>query len=103
MRYERRGRNGDIFLNLKLGRRKRNVILSVTNSFAKGENVDYNRFFERFYREDKARTISTESGYGIGLSMAQNIVKNFGGHIKADYSNGKISFIITLKRVNNRT
>ena len=94
--------NGDIFLNLKLGRRKRNVILSVTNSFAKGENVDYNRFFERFYREDKARTISTESGYGIGLSMAQNIVKNFGGHIKADYSNGKISFIITLKRVNNR-
>lgn len=94
--------NGDIFLNLKLGRRKRNVILSVTNSFAKGKNVDYNRFFERFYREDKARTISTESGYGIGLSMAQNIVKNFGGHIKADYSNGKISFIITLKRVNNR-
>ena len=39
------------------------------------------RFFRALsIREDKARTISTESGYGIGLSMAQNIVKNFGGH-----------------------
>ncbi|WP_235971936.1 sensor histidine kinase [Limosilactobacillus urinaemulieris] len=91
--------HGDVFLNLKLGKRKKNVILSVTNSFVDGKNVDYNRFFERFYREDKARTVSKKkSGYGIGLSMAQSIVKSFGGQIKASYSNGKISFIVTIKR-----
>lgn len=92
---------GDVSLNLKLGKRKKNVILTVTNSFAAGKDVDYRRFFERFYREDKARTVDKQkSGYGIGLSMAQNIVKNFGGRIKANYSNGKISFIVTLKRAN---
>lgn len=91
--------HGEIFLNLNLGKRKRNVVLSVTNSFAAGKDVDYQRFFERFYREDKARTISEKkSGYGIGLSMAQSIVKSFGGQIKANYSNGKISFIVTIKR-----
>ncbi len=91
--------HGDVFLNLKLGKRKKNVILSVTNSFVDGKDVDYNRFFERFYREDKARTVSKKkSGYGIGLSMAQSIVKSFGGQIKASYSNGKISFIVTIKR-----
>lgn len=93
--------NGDVFLNLKLGKRKKNVILSVTNSFAAGKDVDYHRFFERFYREDKARTVSEKkSGYGIGLSMAQSIVKVFGARIKASYSNGRISFIVTMKRVN---
>lgn len=91
--------HGDVFLNLRLGKRKKNVILSVTNSFAAGKDVDYQRFFERFYREDKARTVSEKkSGYGIGLSMAQSIVKSFGDQIKASYSNGKISFIITIKR-----
>ena len=91
--------HGDVFLNLRLGKRKKNVILSVTNSFAAGKDADYQRFFERFYREDKARTVSEKkSGYGIGLSMAQSIVKSFGGQIKASYSNGKISFIITIKR-----
>lgn len=93
--------HGDVFLNLKLGKRKKNVILSVTNTFAAGEDIDYNRFFERFYREDKVRTVSEKkSGYGIGLSMAQSIVKSFGAQIKANYSNGRISFIITMKRAN---
>lgn len=95
--------HGDIYLNLRLGRRRKNVLLSVTNSFAAGKDIDYQRFFERFYREDKARTINEKkSGYGIGLSMAQSIVKNFGGQIKTSYSNGKISFIITIKRANQK-
>ncbi|MBB1062458.1 sensor histidine kinase [Limosilactobacillus fastidiosus] len=94
---------GDVYLKLRLGKRRKNVILSVTNSFAAGKEIDYQRFFERFYREDKARTINEKkSGYGIGLSMAQNIVKNFGGQIKISYSNGKISMIITIKKANHK-
>lgn len=93
---------GDVFLTLKRGKRKRNAVLTVTNSYADGENVDYNRFFERFYREDKARTVSKKSGYGIGLSMAQNIVKRFGGQISARYANGRISFIVRMRLVDQK-
>lgn len=90
---------GDVFLTLKKAKRSKNMILTVTNSYAKGADVDYHRFFERFYREDKVRTINAKAGYGIGLSMAQDIVKSFHGRIQAKYAHGRISFIVTLKRV----
>ena len=40
--------------------------------------------FKRFYRADKARTTGTEVHAGLGLSMVQILVKNYGGKIEAD-------------------
>lgn len=94
--------HGEVFLNLNRGKRNKTMVLSVTNTYAKGKDVDYKRFFDRFYREDKARTVTKKSGYGIGLSMAQNIVKGFGGQIKVNYENGRISFVVTMKTVKKR-
>lgn len=74
-------------------------MLTVTNSYAKGAQVDTKRFFERFYRENKARTLSKNAGYGIGLSMAQTIVHNFNGRISAKYAAGRISLVVSLRRV----
>ena len=76
-------------------RRRGGIRLYVTNDYAEGKNVDYSRFFERFYREDKSHN-QDKGGYGIGLSIAQNICEQYNGSIKASWSEGKITFTCIL-------
>jgi len=74
----------------------KNIRLVVSNDYKDGEGVDCNRFFDRFYREDKSHN-SDKGGYGIGLSIAESIVKMYKGTIHASYNNGVISFTCLLK------
>ena len=69
--------------------------LDIRNSYQAGADVDYNKFFDRFYREDEAH--SNQSGYGIGLSVAESIVKNYGGTIEVDWKDGIITFSCIFK------
>lgn len=73
----------------------RGCTLAVSNDFAEGSNVDYRRFFERFYRADEAH--ENQQGYGIGLSVAESICQRYHGSIKASWKAGIITFTCVLK------
>ncbi len=75
---------------------RRHVTLTVENTCQNVERIPLSRLFDRFYRTDKARTAG--SSFGIGLSLAQSIVRQHNGEISA-YKVGTngIGFKILLK------
>ncbi|MCR5596296.1 MAG: HAMP domain-containing histidine kinase [Lachnospiraceae bacterium] len=81
---------GDIGVSLK--KNKSNIVLSVSNPYAEGSEEECKRFFERFYRSDASHN-TEKGGYGIGLSVAEGLVKQMGGTIKAEFKEGVISFV----------
>ncbi len=89
---------GSVHVSLEAGHRGKGCLLSVSNFYAAGENVDYTRFFERFYREDQSHHVDgpEKKGYGIGLSLAQNLCCLYGGTISVRWKDGVITFICPL-------
>ena len=82
---------------VRLSRKGKETTLCVSNSFAEGMDVDYSRFFERFYRGDEAHTVEGTSGFGIGLSIAQSLTESYSGSIRAEWKDGVVAFICVLK------
>lgn len=73
------------------------VTLSVTNT---GEPISDEKkveIFDRFYRASKSRE-STGNHYGLGLSIANTIVKKHNGKISIESKNGKNTFTVTLPK-----
>ena len=52
------------------------------------EKKEYQNVFKPFYRIDKSRSLN-KSGVGLGLSIAQDIIKSHGGNIVLDESKYK--------------
>ena len=80
---------GAITVGLKM--RGRAVLLTVSNDFAEGKGQDFSHFFERFYRNDSSHN-TEKGGYGIGLSIAYDIVKASRGRIDVGWKSGVITF-----------
>ncbi|MGN0669245.1 MAG: ATP-binding protein, partial [Oscillospiraceae bacterium] len=55
---------------------------------------DRKNIFKRFYRVDKSR--HDGQSYGLGLSIAENIVKQHKGKIWAESANGINTFFVQL-------
>ncbi|MGV3011208.1 sensor histidine kinase [Streptococcus thoraltensis] len=88
---------GEVRVSLKsIGTVSKKAKLSISNTYKEGKNIDYSRFFERFYREDESHNNERKSGYGIGLSMAESMVNLFHGKIAAHYKNDDITFTVIL-------
>ena len=87
---------GMIAVELTHTRKNSGAKLIVSNDYAKGKDIDYTKFFDRFYRGDTSHNSgdAKDSGYGIGLSMAEGFVEEFGGKIAADFRDGRISFTV---------
>jgi signal transduction histidine kinase len=71
-----------------------NVEMTVQDSGGGIHPEDLPHIFERFYRGEKSRSRST-GGAGLGLAIAQGIVRAHGGDIRAE-NNGGARFVITL-------
>ncbi len=85
-------------IDVALTAKGKNITLTVSNSYAAGENVDYTKFFERFYRADESHNTDV-GGYGIGLSIAESLVKKYRGSIDVSWKKGIIYFTCVLKPV----
>lgn len=79
---------------VKYSTKRKEVHISISRTFNEfeiaiqdfGEGIpkeDLNKIFNRFYRVDKARA-RDKGGNGLGLSIAKQLVENYGGRIDAE-------------------
>ena len=86
--------SGTVIVSLQKGDKR--IKLLIKNSCEKLLDTPPDKMFDRFYRDDKARTQKT-GGYGIGLSVARSIVEANKGSITAGYENPNfVSFTVRL-------
>ncbi|MGN1432646.1 MAG: sensor histidine kinase [Ruminococcus sp.] len=73
----------DGIVKIKLFKRNDKFIFSVNNKGNVISKEELAHIFDRFYRAEKSRTTK---GYGLGLSIAQNIANSTGGKISVESS-----------------
>lgn len=84
----------DTIVKISLKEISSRAVLEVNDIGVVIAKEDLNKVFGRFYRSDESRS---EEGYGLGLSIAKNIVEQHKGTIsvKSDVENGT-TFIVSL-------
>ena len=80
-------RNGSITVTLKKHRRHAALVFADTGIGITKKDLPH--IFERFYRADSSRSYHTAAGYGLGLSLAKNIVLLHQGTIDVSSVPGK--------------
>lgn len=82
-------------IQVRLDSHQHKIRLIVSNTVSEMPQ-NFDRLFDRFYREDQARR-HTAGGYGIGLSLAAAIVESYHGQIKASPLNEEtIAFEVVM-------
>ncbi len=86
-------------VTIKLVAHKNEISIEVINKGEAIKKEDSEKIFERFYRSDKSRN-RNDNRYGLGLSIAKNIVESHNGLIKAYSSDGYTTFKVIFKTKN---
>ncbi len=85
-------------VELTIQKRLRDVQIMVADSGSGISGKDRERLFDRFFRADVARS-RRAGGFGLGLSVAKEIVELHGGTISAQESKlGGAAFVVNLPR-----
>ena len=81
-------------VSITINKQEDNIVLMIKDDGPGVLEDNISRLFVSFYRGDAARTNSSE-GSGLGLSIAEYIVKAHGGTITAENMDG-LAITITL-------
>ena len=81
-------------VSVQLKRHGRHSLLSVSNPGESIPPAELKNIFKRFYRMDQARSMN--HSYGLGLSIAERIVKEHKGKIWAESKDGCNTFYVEL-------
>ncbi|MCR5150010.1 MAG: HAMP domain-containing histidine kinase [Clostridiales bacterium] len=82
-------------VSFTMKKHKKGVVITSSNKCENIDKEDLPKLFDRFYRADKSR--SSDSGFGIGLSIAKGICEAHKGSISAkSEKSGEIVFTAYL-------
>lgn len=81
-------------IEVTLQKKDQRAMICVSNTGPDISSEVLPHLFERFYRADSSR--SGEKSFGLGLAIADEIVKRHGGKISVTSSGGKTVFTVTL-------
>lgn len=80
--------------NAGADRENKVVNIVVSNTIDDPENVDVSQVFERFYKADEARSVTSS---GLGLSIAKELVERMDGKINAQIEDNRFCINISYK------
>lgn len=84
-------------IDIKVEKTGQNLVITTSDTGYGISNEDKKKVFDRFYRVDKART-RQKGGFGLGLSLAKQIIDACGGRIDVqDNQPQGTKFIIKLR------
>lgn len=84
--------HGEKKIGISLQEAENRAVLKVSNYVENAEEIDVSQVFERFYKQDKARS---HTSTGLGLSIAREFVCRMNGEIAADVAEKE--FCITIR------
>lgn len=80
-------------IRISLQQLESNAVLRVYNQIDDGEEIDVSQVFDRFYKQDKARS---HTSTGLGLSIAKEFVDRMNGEITAAVEENMFCITIVL-------
>ena len=80
---------GDSKININLEKEASHVVVTIKDEGIGIKAMDLPHIFDRFFRADSSRSKEKVDGYGLGLSIAKQIVELHGGRISVESTPGK--------------